>query len=53
MKMSKCLHLFALLALLLLAGWSWRQPAAAVADRPVKVHIFYSSDALGYHEPCG
>jgi len=51
MKMSKGLQLSALLALLLLVGWSWRQPAAA--DRPVKVHIFYSSDALGYHEPCG
>jgi len=48
MKMSKVPLLFGLFALFMLAGWSLRQPA-----RPVKVHIFYSSDALGYHEPCG
>ncbi len=51
MKMSKVPLLSGLFALFMLAGWSLRQPAAA--DRPVKVHIFYSSDALGYHEPCG
>jgi hypothetical protein len=28
-------------------------PAPAAADQPVKVHILYSSDAVGYHEPCG
>jgi len=48
MKMSKVSLVCGLFALFMLAGWS---PAAA--DRPVKVHILYSSDALGYHEPCG
>lgn len=53
MNKSKLLPLAGLLTLLALAGWNWRQTAAAPADRPVKVHIFYSSDALGYTEPCG
>ncbi len=52
MNKSKALLISGLLVLLALAGWNWRQTAAA-ADRPVKVHIFYSSDALGYTEPCG
>jgi hypothetical protein len=33
------------------AALSW--PAPLAADQPVKVHILYSSDAVGYHEPCG
>lgn len=53
MHKSKVLRISSLLALLALAGWSWRQTTAAPAERPVKVHIFYSSDALGYTEPCG
>lgn len=53
MNKSKALLISGLLVLLALAGWNWRQTAAAAADRPVKVHIFYSSDALGYTEPCG
>lgn len=51
MNKSKALLISGLLVLLALAGWNWRQVAAA--DRPVKMHIFYSSDALGYTEPCG
>ena len=53
MKKKKVLPLASLLVLLALAGWNWRQPVAAPTDRPVKVHIFYSSDALGYTDPCG
>jgi hypothetical protein len=35
-------------------SWSVRQPALWAADsKPVTVQIFYSSDALGYHDPCG
>jgi hypothetical protein len=40
--------------LVLTAGFAvlpW--PAPSSADQPVKVHILYSSDAVGYHEPCG
>jgi hypothetical protein len=44
--------LFGGAALLALLGWSWPQPKLP-ADKPVKIHILYTSDAVGYHEPCG
>jgi len=53
MNKSKVLSISGLLVLLALAGWNWRETAALPAERPIKVHIFYSSDALGYTEPCG
>ena len=31
----------------------FHQPASLPADDALTVHIFYSSDAQGYHEPCG
>jgi hypothetical protein len=47
-------------ALAVLLGWSWRaaelpaqKPLPAADGKPVKVHILYTSDAVGYHEPCG
>ncbi|MGH7455785.1 MAG: hypothetical protein ACRENG_30800 [bacterium] len=40
-------------ALLTLLGWSWPQPKLPAADKPVKIHVLYTSDAVGYHEPCG
>ncbi|MDZ7363092.1 MAG: hypothetical protein ONB46_20570 [candidate division KSB1 bacterium] len=44
----------ALAAVSIVASWSVRQPALWAADnKPVTVQIFYSSDALGYHDPCG
>jgi hypothetical protein len=46
-------------ALLALLGWSWPQPKwpapkpLRATDKPAKIHILYTSDAVGYHEPCG
>ncbi|MCI0692801.1 hypothetical protein L0337_12460 [candidate division KSB1 bacterium] len=46
-------------AVLALLGWSWPQPKSPAqkplraADKPVKIHILYTSDAVGYYEPCG
>jgi hypothetical protein len=39
-------------ALLALLGWSQPQPKSA-ADKPAKIQILYTSDAVGYYEPCG
>ncbi len=47
------LCLFGGAALLALLGWSWPQPKSPAADKPVKIQILYTSDAVGYHEPCG
>jgi len=49
MKTFRFFTLLALAALLMLLN----RPASSVANKPVKVHILYSSDAVGYHEPCG
>ncbi len=40
-------------ALLMLLGWSWPQPKLPAADKPAKIQILYTSDAVGYYEPCG
>jgi hypothetical protein len=57
MKMSRAYRVSSFAALLMfVALWGWRPAhgaAQAAANKPAKVHIFYSSDALGYHEPCG
>lgn len=53
MRFARFFQACALVAILLLAGWNLRQTAVWAGDKPVKVHILYSSDAVGYHEPCG
>ncbi len=40
-------------ALVVLLGWSLSPPNLPAADKPVKIHILYTSDAVGYYEPCG
>jgi hypothetical protein len=52
--MNNLRFFLALAAFLMLCGASLPQRQALTAEKPAaKVHIFYSSDALGYHEPCG
>ncbi|MDZ7288583.1 MAG: hypothetical protein ONB44_02235 [candidate division KSB1 bacterium] len=39
--------------LLVIFGWASNPPSSLAADKTVKVHILYTSDAVGYYEPCG
>jgi len=45
--------LLSLAAFLLLMSLFVKPATAPAADKAIKVHILYSSDAVGYHEPCG
>jgi len=54
MRTPRFFKLLGLAAFSIVMSWSVRQPALwAADDKPVTVQIFYSSDALGYHDPCG
>jgi hypothetical protein len=53
MRNNRWLCLFGGAMLIVLLGWNWRSTELPAADKPVKVHVLYTSDAVGYHEPCG
>jgi hypothetical protein len=53
MRAQNLHKLFGLAALVLPLVWILHQPTSLPADDALIVHIFYSSDAQGYHEPCG
>ncbi|MDZ7344369.1 MAG: hypothetical protein ONA90_07625 [candidate division KSB1 bacterium] len=53
MRMQNLYKLFGAVALAFPLIWIFHRPAPLPADDSLTVHIFYSSDAQGYHEPCG